>query len=235
MKRSKFNLSHTKLLSCDTGELIPCGLLEVLPGDTIQHGMSVLVRASPLLAPIMHKVDCKVHHWFVPHRLTFDGWEDFITGGSDGEDDTVFPTMTVDNDDVAVGDLLDYLGVPPLTAATFSALPARAYGLVFNEYYRDQDLDTPVVVSTAAGADTTTSKVLQRVRWAKDYFTAARPWEQKGPSITLPLGTTAPVKNDGTAAIGVMDAAGGAPNTGRLQYNTSTPRVTIQAVSGGGR
>lgn len=205
MKRSKFNLSHTKLFSCDTGELIPCGLLEVLPGDSIQHATSLLVRASPMLAPIMHKVDVKIHHWFVPHRLTFDGFEDFITGGPEGDDDTIFPTMTVDNNDVAVGDLLDYLGIPPLTAATFSALPARAYALVFNEYYRDADLDTPLVVSTAAGADTTTSKTLQRVRWAKDYFTAARPWEQKGPSITLPIGDSAPL---------VLDPASGAiPNS----------------------
>lgn len=243
MKRSKFNLSHTKLFSCDTGELIPCGLLEVLPGDSIQHATNLLVRASPMLAPIMHKVDVKIHHWFVPHRLTFDGFEDFITGGPEGDDDTIFPTMTVDNNDVAVGDLLDYLGVPPLTAATFSALPARAYALVFNEYYRDADLDTPLVVSTAAGADTTTSKVLQRVRWAKDYFTAARPWEQKGPSITLPIGDTAPLVLDPASgaipnsdlrlsSTGALNAVAGdirSAGTGALQNSSSNP-ITVDVT-----
>lgn len=243
MKRSKFNLSHTKLFSCDTGELIPCGLLEVLPGDSIQHATNLLVRASPMLAPIMHKVDVKIHHWFIPHRLTFDGFEDFITGGPEGDDDTIFPTMTVDNNDVAVGDLLDYLGVPPLTAATFSALPARAYALVFNEYYRDADLDTPLVVSTAAGADTTTSKVLQRVRWAKDYFTAARPWEQKGPSITLPIGDTAPLVLDPASgaipnsdlrlsSTGALNAVAGdirSAGTGALQNSSSNP-ITVDVT-----
>ena len=66
MKRAKFSLSHYKLLSCDQGELIPCGLVEVLPGDTVQHSASALVRVSPLLAPVMHPVDVRIHHWFVP-------------------------------------------------------------------------------------------------------------------------------------------------------------------------
>lgn len=212
MRRAKFSLSHTKLLSCDTGELVPCGLVEVLPGDTFQHNTSILLRASPMLAPIMHKFDVRVHHWYVPHRLNFEGFEDFITGGPDGEDDTVFPTITVDNDDIAVGDLLDYMGIPPLTAATFSALPLRAYVRIWNEFYRDQDLDTPLVLSTAPGADTTTSKLLQRVRWDKDYFTAARPWEQKGPSISLPLGTTAPVESNGLP-VKFGNGTGGEANT----------------------
>lgn len=193
MRRSKFNLSYKHLMSFNMGDLVPIGLLEVLPGDSVQHATSALIRLSPMLAPVMHKVDIKIHHWFVPHRLTFDGFEDFITGGPDGEDATVFPTRTVDNNDVAVGSLLDHLGIRPLTAGTFSALPLRAYNLVFNEFYRDQDLDTPATISTASGNDTTTASNLLRIRWDKDYFTSARPWEQKGPDITLPLGTEAPL------------------------------------------
>lgn len=185
-------------MSFNMGDLVPIGLLEVLPGDSIQHATSALIRLSPMIAPIMHKVDIKIHHWFVPHRLTFDGFEEFITGGPDGEDATVFPTRTVTNVQVPVGSLLDHLGIRPLTAGTFSALPLRAYNLVWNEYYRDQDLDPPATVSTAAGNDTTTSLNLLRIRWDKDYFTSARPWEQKGPDITLPLGTTAPVGGDGS-------------------------------------
>lgn len=194
MKRSKFNLSHTRLLSCDMGELVPCGLVEVLPGDTFQHGISALIRAAPLLAPVMHPVHVRVHCFFVPHRLIWEDWEDFITGGPDGMDASVFPTINM-NGALAAGTLPDYLGVPVGTYSNLpvSALPFRAYAMIWNEYYRDQDLQTEVGLSVASGVDATTNTALQNCAWEKDYFTAARPWEQKGPAITIPLGTTAPV------------------------------------------
>lgn len=202
MKRSKFSLSNYKLFSCDMGYLIPCGLLEVLPGDTIQMSTSALVRCAPLLAPVMHPVQVRIHHWFVPHRLVWDDWEDFITGGPDGMDDSVFPTRTYSSG-ASVGALGDYLGVPTGVSGTVvSALPIRGYSLIWNEWYRDQDLQTPLTVNTASGPDSTTNATLQRIAWEKDYFTSARPWEQKGPAITIPLGTSAPVlgigKLDGT-------------------------------------
>jgi len=74
MKRSKFSLSHTNLLSCNMGNLIPVGLTEVLPGDSFQQATSALVRVSPLLAPVMHPVEVRIHHWFVPHRLVWEDW-----------------------------------------------------------------------------------------------------------------------------------------------------------------
>jgi len=80
MKRGKFSLSYTKLLSGDMGELIPIGWHEALPGDTLQHSTSALVRAAPLLSPVMHPVEVRIHHWFVPNRLLWDNWENFITG-----------------------------------------------------------------------------------------------------------------------------------------------------------
>lgn len=195
MKRSKFALSHTRLFSCDMGELIPMGLVEVLPGDTIQHATSALVRCSPMLAPVMHPVHTRIHHWFVPHRLVWDDWEDFITGGPDGMDSSAFPTIAMPaSTGAAVGSLADYLGVPTgIADLEVSALPFRAYNLIWNEWYRDQDLEVAQGIDTSDGADTTTSTVLMRCAWEKDYFTSARPWEQKGPSITIPLGTTAPV------------------------------------------
>lgn len=200
MKRDKFSLSHYKLLSCNQGQLVPIGLTEVLPGDTIQQATSLLVRVSPLLAPVMHPVHVRIHHWFVPHRLVWDDWEDFITGGPDGDDASVFPTITFGGGTgAAVGSLADYMGVTPsVNNLTVSALPFRAYALIFNEWYRDQDLVNPLVVSTASGADTTTSVAIQNVAWEKDYFTSARPWAQKGPDITLPLGTMAPVNSTNT-------------------------------------
>ncbi len=200
MKRTKHNLSNYKLLSCDMGELVPIGLTEVLPGDTIQQATSLLVRLSPLLAPVMHPVHARVHHWFVPHRIIWDDWEKFITGGPDGLDASVFPTIVMDavGGDDHVGELGDYLGVPPLNPGmSVSALPFRAYAKIFNEWYRDQDLVTALTIDTTSGVDTTTNTLLQKIAWEKDYFTASRPWTQKGPAVTLPLGTTAPVTGIG--------------------------------------
>lgn len=195
MKRNKFSLSNTKLLSCDLGELVPIGLTEVLPGDTMQQATSCLVRFAPLLAPVMHPVHVSISHWFVPHRLVWEDWEDFITGGPDGEDASVFPTITFGGGSgAAVGSLADYLGVPPgINNLEVSALPFRGYALIFNEWFRDQDLQAKLPISLASGQDVTTSTALQHAPWEKDYFTSSRPWEQKGPSITIPLGQSAPV------------------------------------------
>lgn len=199
MKRAKHSLSNYKLLSLDMGELVPIGLMEVLPGDTIQQATSALVRAAPLVAPVMHPVHVHIRHFFVPHRLIWDDWEKFITGGPDGNDQSVFPTGGIAGT-YAPGSLADYLGLPTGVAnIEHSILPFRAYNLIWNEYYRDQDLQDEVVISKASGSDTTTSRALQFVNWEKDYFTSSRPWEQKGPAITIPLGDTAPVVSTGTA------------------------------------
>lgn len=199
MKRSKVSLSNYKLFSCDLGELVPIGMYEVLPGDTCQQATSALIRCSPLFAPVMHPVHVRIHHWFVPYRLVWEDWEKFITGGPDGLDASVFPTITMPASvGAAVGSLADYLGVPTGDAdLEVSALPFRAYSLIFNEWYRDQDLVTPLTVDLTSGADTTTNTTLQNCAWEKDYFTAARPWEQKGPSINVPIGGTAPVSGIG--------------------------------------
>lgn len=197
MKRSKFSLSNYKLLTCDQGQLVPVGLTEVLPGDTIQQSSSFLVRLSPLLAPVMHPVHITCHHWFVPHRLVWRDWESFITGGANGDDQSVFPYIKFPNGGPEIKTLADYFGIPTdivnVNGTEVSALPFRAYALIFNEWYRDQDLVSELVMDNTDGEDTTTSVALQNVAWQKDYFTSARPWAQKGPEVTLPLGTTAPV------------------------------------------
>lgn len=199
------------------GSLTPIGLTEVLPGDSIQQATSLLLRCSPLVTPVMHPVHVRIHHWFVPHRLVWEDFEDFITGGPDGMDDSVFPTITIGGGSgAAVGSLADYLGVPPgVNNIEVSALPFRGYNLIYNEWYRDQDLQSPVAISEASGADATTATALQNCGWEKDYFTASRPWEQKGPSITIPLGETAPLlfEDQGTST----------PNS--IVFNTATGTV----------
>lgn len=224
MKRSKFSLSNTKLFSCDQGELIPCGLTEVLPGDTIQQATSALIRCSPMLAPVMHKVHARVHHWFVPHRLVWDDWEKFITGGPDGMDASVFPTITLPSG-ASVGTLADYFGIPlGVNNIEFSALPFRGYALIWNQWYRDQDLQTELVIDKTSGPDTTTNTLLQNVAWEKDYFTSSRPWEQKGPAVTIPLGTSAPVTrtNNAPASLAYLSGTNTLANTtGAVNFDAS--------------
>jgi hypothetical protein len=210
MKRNKFNLSHYKLLTFDQGELVPCGLIEVLPGDTFQHATSALIRVTPLLAPVMHPVQVRIHHWFVPHRLVWEDWEKFITGGPDGFDASVFPTRDMPAT-IDVGGLEDYFGIPPGTYTTsVSALPFRGYSLIWNEWYRDQDLQPELTVNKASGSDSTTNRALQFVNWEKDYFTSSRPWTQKGPEVTIPLTGDAPVRSPDAAPVdlSILDPTG---------------------------
>lgn len=202
MKRNKFSLSHYKLFTCDMGQLIPITWFEVLPGDTVQQSTSTLLRVSPLLSPVMHPCTVRIHHFFVPNRLLWEDWEDFITGGQDGLQTPEHPYMSASS--IAESSLFDYMGVPPNAAYSpdieFSALPFRAYNLIYNEYYRDQDLVTSLDVDLSSGEDTTTTTDIQKVAWAKDYFTTARLWAQKGSTVTIPLGDSAPIKTGNTGS-----------------------------------
>lgn len=222
-KRSKHDLSHYKQFTCNQGELVPIAVQEVLPGDTFQMSSSALVRLSPLVAPVMHPVHATIQHFFVPYRLIMDDWESFITGGETGADATTFPTITINP---SAGTLADYFGLPLGTSNAVNALPFRAYSLIYNEFYRDQDLQTALTIDTTDGADSTTNTTLQKANWNKDRFTSSRDAAQKGTEISLPLGTEAPVfvKNrdfddvaDGNNYIGIRDGSG----TGTLHALTA--------------
>lgn len=187
LKRSKFNLSHYHLLTCDMGKLVPCGVTDVLPGDTFVGSTSALVRMSPMVAPVMHPIEVRIHHWFVPYRLLWDEFEDFITGGATGMDTPAFPQVNVNN--ASISSLHDYFGIPTEKKQDLkvSALPYRAYALIYNNFYRDQDLEQEIPIAYASGVDSTTNTTLQNVAWSKDYFTTARPWTQKGAEVTVPV------------------------------------------------
>lgn len=214
------------------GFLVPCGLTEVLPGDTFQFSTNMLVRVSPLVAPVMHPCHIRIHHWFVPHRLVWEDWEDFITGGPDGMDASVFPTTTHATG-FSAGGIADYYGVPPLVANTkVSVLPFRGYNLIWNEWYRDQDLQTKATVNVTSGPESTAAFGIQRVAWEKDYFTTARPWTQKGPVVTLPLSGNAPITGIGWTAASAPGAASASVRETDNTTKTYNPSSPLSAASG---
>lgn len=186
MKRFKHSLSATNLLSCVAGRLIPTNVTEVLPGDSIQQVTTGLIRMQPMLAPVMHRVKFRVHHWYVPFRIIWDEWEDFITGGPAGISAPTIPTITVagpgGSNPIPNGTLVDYLGFDtgPGTpnSQTLMALPFRAYNKIWNEWYRDQEIQAEVSEGNSDALD---------VAWGKDYFTTARETPQLGPDIAIPM------------------------------------------------
>lgn len=200
-RRNKFDLSHERKLSFNMGKLIPIMMQEIVPGDKFRVQSEVMLRFAPLLAPIMHRVNVTTHYFFVPNRLIWDEWEDFITGGREGTSAPVWPFIRInDNTDQEFqrGSLADYLGIPPIETLgvtqglDISALPFRAYQLVWDEYYRDQNLLASLGLLKTSGQQTTgeTTKIttLRDRAWEKDYFTSALPWAQRGGQVEIPFG-----------------------------------------------
>lgn len=188
-KRSLFSLSHYKLASLRMGELVPISCMEVLPGDTFQHSVSAFLRVAPLVTPVMHPVHVRIWHFFVPNRLVWNEWEAFRTRGEDGTAVPEFPTITSPaSTGWDIGSLADYLGIPTgIPNLEVSALPFRAYTLIYNEWFRNQDTTDPYPISLDSGQDTTTNTALFPSPWGKDYFTTASETPQKGPEVTIPV------------------------------------------------
>nr|UXQ87913.1 MAG: major capsid protein [Microvirus sp.] len=202
-RTNTFDLSHERKLSMNMGDLIPVLMEEVVPGDKFKVNSEILLRFAPMLAPMMHRVNVYTHYFFVPSRIVFDGWEDFITGGADGADATVMPYTNLGDSNKSwfgkkrVG---DYFGLPVLDETTvytnsqpINMLPFRAYQEIFNEYFRDQNLSNPVPFSkgeTVSIEDVEELTTIRKRAWEKDYFTSALPWAQRGGDVSLPIEST---------------------------------------------
>lgn len=204
IKKNKFDLSHEHKLSMNMGDLIPFLTAEVLPGESFKVKTDILARMTPLIAPMMHMVDITTHYWYVPNRILYEDWEDFITGGQDGKAIPVPPQFEL-NDETAElfvqGSLADYMGIPDISASItpemyepINALPFRAYNKIYNENYRDQNLIDEVNVPLEGGIEGVRQQIENQVKirkrsWEKDYLTSSLPTAQRGDSAVIPIGS----------------------------------------------
>lgn len=205
--RSSFQEEHMHKTTFDSGWLIPILIDEVLPGDSFNLRMTAFARLATPLFPIMDNIHLDSFFFFIPNRLIWDNWKKFNGEQRNPGDSTSFliPKMTTPAGGYAVNSIYDYMGLPTVGqmggGATFThmSLPLRAYNLVWNEWFRDENLQNSVVNPTGDGPDLPANFTLLKRGKRHDYFTSALPWPQKGTSVSLPLGTQAPIKSQGTA------------------------------------
>jgi len=204
IQRSTFDRSHGVKTTLNAGKLIPILVDEVLPGDTHNLKDHLFGRLATPIVPFMDNLYLDTHYFFVPTRLVWENWEKF-NGAQENPDDTtdfIVPSMTstavTGYDSLSI---FDHMGIPPkVPGLEHISLPLRAYNLIWNEWYRDQNLQDSVVVNKGDTADTpATYTILPRGK-RKDYFTGSLPRPQKGPAVNLPLGTSAPIRGTGAAS-----------------------------------
>lgn len=199
IQRSVFDRSHDYKTTMDAGYLIPFFVDEVLPGDTFKLRVNAFVRMNTLIAPFMDNVFMDTFFFFVPTRLVWDNWQRFCGEQKNPGDSTDFliPSLSGTNT-FANGSIFDYMGLPTGVAldptnTPINALPFRAYNLIYNEWFRDENLIDSIPVSTGDGPDPISNYTLRKRAKRHDYFTSALPWPQKGPSVDVGLTGNAPV------------------------------------------
>lgn len=239
--RAAFSIQHALKTTFDAGDLIPIYVDEVLPGDAMSLSMTSFARLATPIAPVMDNLHLDTFWFFVPNRLLWDNWEKFQGEQTNPGDsiDYVIPQMVSPAGGYAPLSLQDYMGLPTVgqvltggQTVTHSALPLRAYNLIYNEWFRDENLQNSLTVNKLNGPDPLSDYTLKKRGKRHDYFTSSLPWPQKGASVQLPIGTTAPVVSTG-AAFTVRGGAGSGTNLYSETGANGTPILNSSSTTGG--
>lgn len=200
IQRSNFNRSHGLKTTFNSGYLVPFYVDEVLPGDTFNLKATLFGRLATPVVPFMDNLYLETFFFFVPNRLVWDNWQKFNGEQENPGDSTDFLVPTLAANTWQVGSLADYFGIPTgVNLSGINALPFRAYNLIYNEWFRDENLQDSLTVNKGDGPDPVANYNLVRRGKRHDYFTSCLPWPQKGPGVEINLGATATL--DGTLSI----------------------------------